>query len=57
MAEHSVTMEHTLKVLLEGKKYSTLKNVLITMNPADIAAVFDEIGDESIPRLFRLLPK
>ena len=57
MAEHNVTMEHTLKVLLTEKKYSTLKDILVTMNPADVAAVFDEIGDESIPRLFRLLPK
>ena len=27
------------------------------MNPADISAIFDEISDERIPRLFRLLPK
>ena len=57
MAEHNITVERTLKVLLEEKKYPTLKDILITMNPADIAAVFEELGDERIPLLFRLLPK
>ncbi len=57
MAERLVTMEHTLRVLLEGKKYSTLKDVLITMNGADVAAVFEEIDPVGIPKLFRLLPK
>ena len=57
MAEHNVTVERTLKALLEEKKYPTLKDILITMNPADIAAVFEELGDERIPLLFRLLPK
>ena len=57
MAEHNVTMESTLKVLLRDKKYSTLRDILITMNPADVAAIFEEIGDERIPLLFRLLPK
>ena len=57
MAERTVTMEGTLKKLLEDKKYATLKDVLVTMNPADVAAVFEEIGNERLPRLFRLLPK
>ena len=37
MTEHKVTMESTLKVLLEQKKYSTLKDILVTMNPSDVA--------------------
>ena len=57
MAERFVTMEHTLKVLLEERKYSTLKDVLVTMNGADVAAVFEEINPDGIPKLFRLLPK
>ena len=57
MAEHTVTMESTLKKLLEEKKYASLKDVLVTMNPADVAAIFEEIADERLPRLFRLLPK
>ena len=50
-------VEDALKSLLEQKKYQALKDVLITMNPADIATVFEEIGDEKLPRFFRLLPK
>ena len=57
MAEHNVTVESTLKALLEAKKYSALKDVLITMNGADIAAVFEEFEETRIPLLFRLLPK
>ncbi|MBR4575580.1 MAG: magnesium transporter [Clostridia bacterium] len=57
MAEHSVTMENTLSTLLNEKKYSTIRDVLITMNPADIAAVFSGVEREKLPLLFRLLPK
>ena len=57
MAEHSVTMENTLQVLLSEKKYTTIRDVLVTMNPADIAAVFSGLEPEQLPLLFRLLPK
>ena len=57
MAEHSVTMENTLSTLLNEKKYSTIRDVMITMNPADIAAVFSGVEREKLPLLFRLLPK
>ncbi len=57
MAEHTVTVERTLAALLEDKKYATLRDILTTMNPADIAAVFDELEEDRLPLLFRLLPK
>ena len=57
MAEHNVTMERTLSTLLESKRYSTIKDILVTMNPADIAAIFDGIESDRLPLLFRLLPK
>ena len=57
MAEHSVTVESTLDALLTEKKYSTIRDILITMNPADIASVFDSMEEERLPLLFRLLPK
>ena len=57
MAEHNVTLESTIMALLEEKKYSTLKDMLVTMNGADIAAVLEEIDEEKTPLLFRLLPK
>jgi len=57
MAERNATLESTLASLCEAKKYKTVKDILITMNPADIAATFDEMPEESLPLLFRLLPK
>ena len=41
----------------DDKKYQTLKDILTTMNGADIAAVFEEMDEERTPLLFRLLPK
>ncbi len=57
MAEHNVTVESTLDALLAEKKYPTIRDILITMNPADIASVFDSMEEERLPLLFRLLPK
>lgn len=57
MAEHSVTVENTLQALLNDKKYTTIRDVLVTMNPADVAAVFSGVEPEQLPLLFRLLPK
>ena len=57
MAEYSVTLADMLKSLLEEKKYTALKDVLKTMNPADVAIAFEEIDDERVPLMFRLLPK
>ena len=57
MAERFVTLEKSLKKLLDEKKYQTLKDVLGTMNGADIAAVFEDLDEERTPLLFRLLPK
>jgi len=57
MAQHSVTMEDTILKLLSEKKYATLRDILVTMNPSDIAAVFDELTEDRLPLLYRLLPK
>ena len=57
MAEHTISLVKSLKKLLDDKKYQTLKDILTTMNGADIAAVFEEMDEERTPLLFRLLPK
>ena len=57
MAEHQISLGSTLEALLEDKKYSTIKDILITINPADIAAIFEDLQQEQLPLLFRLLPK
>lgn len=57
MIQVNVTLTETIRVLLEEKKYSTLRDILTTMKPFDIAAVFEELQDEKLPILFRILPK
>ena len=58
MAERTLTLDQTVLALVEQKKYATLRDILVTMIPADIAALFEEMDDErSLPLLFRLLPK
>ena len=57
MVQVNVTITETIKVLLDEKKYGTLRDILITMKPYDIAAVFEELQDEKTPILFRILPK
>ncbi len=47
----------TIEALIDGKKYSTLRDVFVTMQPADIAILFSEIDESRLPLLFRLLPK
>ena len=57
MAERFEIVEKALITMLEDKKYATLRDILITMNPSDIAAVFAGLEESRIPLLFRLLPK
>ena len=57
MTERFEIVEKALIKMLEEKKYATLRDVLVTMNPADIAAVFNSLQEQRIPLMFRLLPK
>ena len=57
MSERFVIVEKALIKMLEDKKYNTLRDILVIMNPADIAAIFSSLEDKKIPVLFRLLPK
>ena len=50
-------LEVRIENLLEEKNYAELKEILITMNAADISSLFEEIPKGKIPLLFRLLPK
>ena len=52
MAEHNFSVENTLTLLLDDKKYHSLRDILSTMTPADIAAVFDELPESKLPLLF-----
>ncbi len=43
--------------LLETKKYAAIRTLLLEENSADIAEIFEELSDENLILLFRLLPK
>ena len=55
--ETKMNISELILKLLEEKNYSELKELLVEMNPADISSIFEEIANEKIPLLFRLLPK
>ena len=57
MENQIVILKKMITSLLDEKKYPTLRDMLVTMNPSDVAGVFDELDQEKIPLLFRLLPK
>ena len=57
MAERFEIVQKALLKMLEEKKYAVLRDILITMNPSDIAALFVDLEDNQIPLMFRLLPK
>ena len=57
MAERFEIVEKALLKMLEDKKYATLRDILVTMNPSDVAGLFDGLEEKQIPVMFRLLPK
>ena len=57
MAEMTAMMQDTITALVEARKYNTVRDVMVTMNPADIAAVLEDVSPAVLPVVFRLLPK
>ena len=43
--------------LLKRKQYTALRDLLADLEPADIASLFEDLDEDSIPLLFRLLPE
>lgn len=58
-AETDTRHEKLLSIIdeLENKKFSTLKPILAEMEPVDIAEIINDIDEEKISLLFRILPK
>jgi len=48
---------NTITTLWEKKKFNTLRDILITLQPAQIAEMFMELPEHATPLLFRLMPK
>jgi magnesium transporter len=57
MTDPFETLRTSIVALAEAKRYATLRDMLSTMNSADIASLFEDIPKELVPLLFRLLPK
>lgn len=57
MAESSLSLLTAIDALFDKKRYPALRDILISMNAVDLAALFNEVSDKSLPFLFRLLPK
>ncbi|CUH93443.1 magnesium transporter [Herbinix luporum] len=49
--------EKNILELLEAKKYKELKEIISTINPYDLATLFENLSEKNITLLFRLLPK
>ena len=57
MTEITQTFEQTIEALIDAKKYSTIRDVLTTLRPADIAIILESVDNTKLPLVFRLLPK
>lgn len=60
MFEHEnerVEFAKKIEDLISRKRYSELRGLLNSMEPADIALVLEDLGEENMPLVFRLLSK
>ena len=49
MAERFEIVEKAVLRMMEDKKYATLRDILVTMNPSDVAGLFDGLEEKQIP--------
>lgn len=60
MVDYESKMDQYLEKIEElarSKKYAELRDLFLPMEPADIALILEEAGEEMMPLLYRLLPK
>ena len=57
MSELSTALLTTVEKLWEEKKYNTLRDVLSTMQPAQVADLLSQLPENAPAMLFRLMPK
>ena len=46
-----------IRELLKTKQYAAVRDLLLPLEPPDIAQLLEEAGEELMPLLYRLLPK
>ena len=49
MKERFELLEKAILTMVEDKKYSTLRDILVTMNPADVAGIFNSLDPADVP--------
>ena len=60
MFDHQEELDEYLEKieeLIKNKQYARLRALFLPMEPADIALLLEEAGEEQMPLLYRLLPK
>lgn len=57
MNNEEITLTERALTFLKNKKFLDLKDLLNTMNPADIALFFDELTKDELIIAFRIMPK
>ena len=57
MKERTEILEETFRKLAEEKKYASLRDLMQTLYPADIATILSDLPEKLMPAIFRLLPK
>ena len=57
MKERTVILEETFRKLAEEKKFASLRDLMQTLYPADIAVILSDLPENLRPPIFRLLPK
>jgi len=55
--ERTEILEETFRKLAEEKKYASLRDLMQTLYPADIATILSDLPEKLMPAIFRLLPK
>ncbi|MBQ7522909.1 MAG: magnesium transporter [Oscillospiraceae bacterium] len=51
------SLQDVIMPLLEQKKYASLRDVIHTLNAPDLASILEQVPENALPILFRLLPK
>ena len=57
MKEEILKIKEKVLELIENKRYSELHKYIEQLNTQDIAMMFEDINDEDMIKVFRLLPK
>ncbi len=57
MTERYEIVTKALDKMLAEKKYAALRDILVVMYPSDLARVLEDVEEDRIPLIFRLLPK